>query len=137
MSDFQAASEQFLTSEECAEVDTAMMTSRDRFSARVAIYSLRSLKQVAQQYEQPIAQLKPQQIANWVEQDPSLRPENGFDASFKNFFAKLVISSLNPLTQIASEAGIAIEQLTVPQVVTWFEQMAKQRIEQEQLDSNA
>ena len=130
MSDFQAASEQFLTPEECAEVDTAMMTSRDRFSARVAIYSLRSLKQIAQQYRQPIADLNPQQISQWVEQDLSLRPEAGFDASFKNFFSKLVISSLNPLTQMASEAGIAIEQLTVPQVVSWFEKVAKQRIEQ-------
>jgi hypothetical protein len=130
MADFQSASEQFLTPEECAEVDMAMMTSRDRFSARVAIYSLRSLKQISQQYEQPIADLNPQQITQWVEQDPSLRPEHGFDTSFKNFFSKLVISSLNPLTQIASEAEIAIEQLTVPQVVSWFEKVAKQRIEQ-------
>jgi hypothetical protein len=126
----QSASEQFLTPEECAEVDTAMMTSRDRFSARVAIYSLRSLKQIALQYHQPIADLDSQQITQWVEQDPSLRPENGFDASFKNFFAKLVISSLNPLSQIASEAKTPIEQLTVSDVVVWFEKVAKQRIEQ-------
>lgn len=128
MTSFQSPSEQFLTPEECAEVDKAMMTSRDRFSTRVAIYSLRSLKQIAQRYGEKISDLHTAQITTWVEQDPTLDPEQGFDASFKSFFAKLVISSLNPLTQIAQETGTAIEDLTVPQVVQWFEKEAKERI---------
>ncbi|WP_225906700.1 MULTISPECIES: hypothetical protein [Thermoleptolyngbya] len=127
--------DQFLTPEECAEVDRAMMTASDRFSARVAIYSLRCLQQIAQQSHRAIADLSPQQVANWVEQDPSLSPEKGFDDAFKVFFGRLVISSLKPLHQIAAEADQPIETLTVPQVVAWFEQSAKQRIER-QMEQN-
>ncbi|GAB4365565.1 MAG: hypothetical protein Kow00121_02200 [Elainellaceae cyanobacterium] len=126
----QPSPDQLLTPEECAEVDQAMMTSRDRFSARVAIYSLRSLKAVAEQNGTTIAQLGEQQIVDWVNHDPTLRPENGFDSSFKGFFAKLVLSSLKPLRQIALENEQAIDDLTVSQVVSWFEKAAKARIEQ-------
>ncbi|MDX2213459.1 MAG: hypothetical protein SFY66_09230 [Oculatellaceae cyanobacterium bins.114] len=122
--------DQFLTVEESAEVDQAMMTARDRFSARVAIYSLRLLKQIAEAQTSAIADLKPQQIATWMEQDQSLEPANGTDGNFKNFFVQLVLSSLKPLQQIALEADVAIEALTVSQVVRWFEKEAKIRIEQ-------
>lgn len=122
-------STEFLTPEECAEVDQALLTSRDKFTARVAIYALRSLKQIAKKFETPIARLNPQQITGWVEQDPTLQPENGFDSSFKGFFSQLVISSMKPLRQVAQEASVAIEDLTVSQVVGWFEQAAKARIE--------
>jgi hypothetical protein len=120
----------FLTPDESAAVDTALMTSRERFSTRVAIYSLRSLKQIAQENGVTIAQLEPYQIEDWIFQDPSLQPENGFDGSFKGFFTQLVMSSLRPLTRMSNEAGVAIEDLTVPQVVQWFEKEAKQRLEQ-------
>ncbi len=38
----------------------------------------------------------------------------------ENFFTNLVVASLRPLRQIATEAERAIEQLTVKQVVAWF-----------------
>lgn len=114
---------EFLTPEESAEVDKALLTSRDKFMTRVAIYSLRSLKQIAQQSGQTIAALNSQQIADWVANDPSL--QQSIDSNFKNFFTQLTISSLKPLNQSASDAGVAIEDLTVPQVVAWFEKQAK------------
>lgn len=129
MTDSQAP-EQFLTPEESAEVDRAMLTARDRFSARVAIYSLRALRQVGQQQEMAIALLQPDTIADWVEQDPTLQPEQGFDSNFKRFFSRLVLSSLKPLKQIALENNLTIETLTPAQVITWFEKEAKLRIEQ-------
>jgi hypothetical protein len=129
--DLSQPADQFLTPEECAEVDRAMMTASDRFSARVAIYSLRCLQQIAQHTGGAIADLSPQQIASWVEQDPTLSPDKGFDDAFKVFFGRLVISSLKPLHQIAAEAEQPIETLTVPQVVAWFEQAARQRIERQ------
>ncbi|MBD2464703.1 hypothetical protein H6G89_27240 [Oscillatoria sp. FACHB-1407] len=131
--------DQFLTVEESAEVDRAMMTSRDRFSARVAIYSLRLLKQIVESQgsatqngssSSGIADLHPQQIANWMAQDETLDAVNGADANFRTFFVQLVLSSLKPLKQIALEAGVAIEALTVSDVVQWFEKEAKIRIEQ-------
>lgn len=123
--------DQFLTPEECAEVDSTLMPARDRFSARVAIYALRSLKQIAAQTGVTVSELSDRQIINWVEQDPALRPEDGFDTSFKGFFAKLVIASLKPLRQISQETGTAMENLTLAQVVGWFEKEAKARIAQE------
>ena len=130
MTNLPQSPDQLLTPEECAEVDSTLMPARDRFSARVSIYALRSLKQVAEQTGVAINELTDRQIANWVEQDPSLRPENGFDANFKGFFAKLVIASLKPLRQISQETKVAIENLTVSQVVSWFESQAKSRVEQ-------
>jgi antitoxin component of RelBE/YafQ-DinJ toxin-antitoxin module len=119
---------EFLTPEECAEVDKALLTSREKFSARVAIYALRSLKQIAQTNQVPIETLQQEQIEDWIYQDESL--QQGIDSEFKKFFSQLVISSIKPLKQSAQEAGVAIENLTVPQVVSWFEKEAKLRLEQ-------
>lgn len=117
---------EFLTPEEGIEVDKALLTSKDKFSARVAIYSLRSLKQIAQTSGQTIAQLQPTQIEDWIYQDQSL--QGGIDNEFKKFFSQLVIASINPLTQIAQTNGTDIESLTVPQVVAWFEAKAKEQL---------
>ncbi|MBW4440205.1 MAG: hypothetical protein KME10_02995 [Plectolyngbya sp. WJT66-NPBG17] len=117
---------EFLTPEECIEVDKALLTSKDKFSARVAIYSLRSLKQIAQTSGQVIADLQPMQIEGWIYQDESL--QGGIDNEFKKFFSKLVIASINPLNQIAQANGTEIESLTVQQVVAWFEAKAKEAL---------
>lgn len=121
---------EFLTPEECTAVDTALLTARDRFSTRVAIYSLRSLKQIASEQGQAIADLHPHQVTAWVAQDASLRADQGFDDSFKGFFSQLVLSSLKPLKQIAAEAHRDIEALTPADVIAWFEKEARLRIEQ-------
>jgi hypothetical protein len=119
---------EFLTPEECLEVDTALLTAHDKFSARVAIYALRSLKIIANQSGQAIADLQPEQIIAWVENDPSLQPD--IDANFRIFWSRLVISAAHPLQQIAAAQGGKIEDITVPQVVAWFEQIAKHKLEQ-------
>lgn len=117
---------EFLTVEECAEVDKALLTSHDKFTTRVSVYALRTLKQVAQQEGAAIADLQPAQIEDWIYQDPSL--QEGLDRNFRQFFSRLVISSMTPLKQAAHEANIDVEQLTVPQVIAWFEKEAKQRL---------
>jgi hypothetical protein len=116
-------SNEFLTPEECAEVDKALLTSHDKFSTRVAIYALRSLKQIAQANGVPIVQLEPQQIEAWVYQDESL--QTGIDREFRQFFSQLVIASMKPLRQIAAAAGVPIEAIELAQVINWFEQQAK------------
>ncbi|MBE9009862.1 hypothetical protein IQ250_06550 [Pseudanabaenaceae cyanobacterium LEGE 13415] len=115
---------EFLTPEECIEVDKALLTAKDKFSARVAIYSLRSLKQIAQTSGQSIDQLQPTQIEDWIYQDESL--QGGVDREFKKFFSQLVLASMNPLAQIAQANETNIESLTVQQVVAWFEARAKE-----------
>jgi hypothetical protein len=119
---------EFLTPEESAEVDKALLTSKDKFAARVAIYSLRSLKKISQASGQPIATLQPAQIEDWIYQDESL--QGTIDTDFKRFFTQLVLSSNKPLTLAAQDANSAIEQLTVPQVVAWFEKQAKINLNQ-------
>lgn len=117
----------FLTPEECAEVDKALLTSHDKFTTRVTIYALRSLKQIAQQANISIAALESTQIEAWVYQDASLQKTG--DSEFRRFFSQLVISSLKPLKRVAREADIEIEHLTIAEVVAWFEQEAKKKLE--------
>lgn len=117
---------EFLTPEECAQVDRALLTSSDKFAARVAIYALRSLKQIAQATGSAIEQLTPDQIEDWVYQDPNLQA--GLDSAFKPFFFRLVSSSLTPLNQAAQMNEATIADLTLLQVIQWFETEAKQKL---------
>lgn len=127
--DAQPAAPEFLTTEECLEIDQSLLPARDRFSARVAVYALRSLKQVAQEEGMAIADLNAQQIGAWISRDPNLDPEKGFDSNFKGFFLQLVMASLRPLRLMAQEFDTDIESLTIQQVLAWFEKEAKGRIE--------
>ena len=126
--DAQSSAPEFLTTEECLEIDRSLLPARDRFSARVAVYALRSLKQVAAQEGMAIAQLNAQQVGDWISTDPTLSPDNGFDGSFKGFFLQLVMASLRPLQAMATAFETPIEDLTIPQVLAWFEQEANARI---------
>jgi hypothetical protein len=118
---------EFLTVEECHTVDAALLTAHGKFNARVAIYALRSLKQIALESSIAIADLQPETIAAWVEADPSL--QNNLDTNFRSFWTKLVLSAINPLNQSAANAGVPIAQLNIRQVIQWFEQVAKAEIE--------
>jgi hypothetical protein len=118
---------EFLTVEECHTVDAARLTAHGKFNARVAIYALRSLKQIALETGIPIAELQPATIATWVESDPSL--QNNLDTNFRSFWTKLVLSAIKPLHQAADRAGVTIAQLDIAQVIGWFEQIAKAEIQ--------
>ena len=120
----------FLKPEECAEVDMALLSSKEKFSARLAIYALRVLKQIAGETGRPITEVSNQQVMDWIKNDQSIQQSIQVDASFENFFTNLVVSSLRPLKQIAVEGEGAIEQLTVKQVVAWFVKDGKIRREQ-------
>jgi hypothetical protein len=121
----------FLTTfEGVEEVDKALLTTKDKFLARVALYSLRSLKKIAQESGQTIEETTPQQVLAWVEQDESIPIEVEDKESFQMFFTQLVMSSLKPLQRIAEdEESGAIANLTTAQVINWFEKDAKLRLE--------
>jgi len=57
--------------------------------------------------------------------DEKFKQEIESDATFEDFFTRLVISSLKPLKQLSQATNIPIESLTVEQVIQWFEQQAK------------
>lgn len=120
---------EFLTFEEVAEIDKALLTSQDKFLARITLYALRVLKQIAQVENCPVSAISDQKIAEWVEQDDTLKQTVTTDASFEQFFIRLVLSSLKPLQQISQETSIAIDDLNIAQVVGWFEQQARRRLE--------
>ncbi|MEB3211922.1 MAG: hypothetical protein VKL39_11235 [Leptolyngbyaceae bacterium] len=132
-------SNDFLTPEEAAKVDAALLTSRDKFSARVAIYSLRVLKQIAAENQMAIAQVSPDDIIQWVNHDEAVKAssipgdESAVGAErgdrFQSFFSKLVASSLRPLHQISQETQTSLENVSVTQVIQWFEKGARERIE--------
>ena len=76
----------FLTTfEGVEEVDKALLNTKDKFLARVALYSLRSLKKIAQEGGQAIEDITPQQVLSWVEQDESIPLEVEDKESFQMF----------------------------------------------------
>ncbi len=73
--------EQFLTPEESADVDKALLTSSEKFLTRLTISSLRLLKIIAQEQGISIDELTHQQVINWFEKDSKIRREQGIDAA--------------------------------------------------------
>ncbi len=116
---------EFLTPEESAEVDGALLTSKDKFSTRLAIYSLRCLRQIAAETDFTPEQIPAEQVKTWIKKDESLKQNLDIDANFENFFTRLVMASLAPLKQVAQESAVPLQDLTVQQVVKWFEKKGK------------
>jgi hypothetical protein len=116
---------QFLTPEECAQIDGTLLPTRDRFSIRITVYSWRYLQQVSQGLGVGIADLQPQQIEDWLRQDSSLQAQELADESFMDLFSRLLISSLMPLQKISQQENVEIEALTLSQIIAWFENQVK------------
>lgn len=119
---------EFLSREEVAEIDAALLTAQDKFLTRIALYSLRVLKQIAEADRLPVSAITDRQIAVWVEQDEALKQTVTTDASFEQFFIRLVLSSLQPLRQASADLHQPIDALTNRDVISWFEAQAKQRL---------
>lgn len=72
---------QFLTLEESAEVDKALLTSSEKFLTRLTISSLRLLKLIAQDLGIRVEDLTSQQVIDWFEKDAKVRREQGIEAA--------------------------------------------------------
>jgi hypothetical protein len=116
---------QFLTPEECTQIDGTLLPTRDRFSIRITVYSWRYLQQVSQGLGIRIADLQPQQITDWLRQDSSLQAQKLADESFMDLFSRLLISALTPLQKISQQENVEIEALTLLQIISWFEAQVK------------
>jgi hypothetical protein len=73
--------EQFLTPEESADVDAALLSSPEKFLTRLTISSLRLLKLIAQDYGISVEELTHKQIIAWFEKDSKIRREQGIEAA--------------------------------------------------------
>ncbi|MBD2208435.1 hypothetical protein H6G27_00940 [Nostoc linckia FACHB-104] len=78
----QSPSEQFLSLEESAKVDAALLSSPEKFLTRLTISSLKLLKHIAQEYGVAIEDLTTSQVIAWFEKDSKTRREQGIEASF-------------------------------------------------------
>ena len=78
----QQPTTQFLTPQESADVDKALLSSSEKFLTRLTISSVRLLKQIAKDTGVTIEELTHQQVINWFEQDAKIRREQGIDAAF-------------------------------------------------------
>jgi hypothetical protein len=125
MTEPQELSTQFLTREESVQVDAALLNSQDKFVTRLAIYALKLLKQIHQETGASVENITAKELSAWIEKDEKFKQEIESDATFEDFFTRLVISSLKPLKQLSQATNIPIESLTVEQVIQWFEQQAK------------
>ncbi|OHY32729.1 hypothetical protein BCV63_06255 [Cylindrospermopsis raciborskii CS-508] len=76
------SSTEFLTPDESAQVDAALLSSSEKFLTRLTISSLRILQHIAQEHELPIEQLTTKQIINWFESDGKIRREKGLEEAF-------------------------------------------------------
>ena len=77
-----AADTPFLSLEEAQQVDAALLSSHEKFLARLTISSLRLLQQIARDEGVAIEDLTPQQAIAWFERDAKIRREQGKDAAF-------------------------------------------------------
>lgn len=77
-----APSTQFLTLEESAKVDAALLAANEKFLTRLTISSLKLLKHIAQEYNVAIEDLDTQQIVAWFEKDGKVRREQGIESAY-------------------------------------------------------
>ena len=75
------ASLQFLTPEESAAVDAALLTSPEKFLARLAISTSRLLRAIAQDLDTPVDALTAAQILAWLEADSQRKRAAGVNAA--------------------------------------------------------
>ncbi|MBV8886877.1 MAG: hypothetical protein JO235_23185 [Chroococcidiopsidaceae cyanobacterium CP_BM_RX_35] len=78
----QQSSTQFLTLEESAKVDAALLSSSEKFLARLTISSLKLLQHIAQETDVAIEELTTQQVIAWFEKDGKLRREQGGESAY-------------------------------------------------------
>lgn len=74
--------EQFLTPDESADVDQALLPSHEKFLTRLTISSLRLLKHIAKDAGVTVEELTHQQVIDFFEKDSKIRREQGADAAF-------------------------------------------------------
>ena len=72
---------QYLSPEESADVNAALLDSSEKFLTRLTISSLRLLKLIARDTQVPMEELTHQQIIAWFEADSKIRREQGKDAA--------------------------------------------------------
>ena len=69
--------EKYLSQAEALEVQAALLSTHEKFLARITISSLRLLQQIAQEEQVKVEDLTPKQITSWFERDAQLKKDQG------------------------------------------------------------
>jgi hypothetical protein len=69
--------EKYLTQAEALDVEMALLSTHEKFLARITISSLRLLQQIAQEEQVKVEDLTPKQITQWFERDAELKKAQG------------------------------------------------------------
>lgn len=77
----EPSSPQFLTSQESADVDKALLSNHEKFLTRLTISSLRVLTIIAKDLQVSVEDLTHTQVIEWFEKDGKIRREQGIDAA--------------------------------------------------------
>jgi hypothetical protein len=72
---------QFLTPEESADVDAALLSSSEKFLTRLTISSLGLLKVIAKDLGVSVEELTHKQLIAWFEKEAKVRRELGVDSA--------------------------------------------------------
>ncbi len=120
MTDARLAVE-FLTMEEVRAVDAALLSAADKFSTRLAIYACRALREISRITGERMDQISAEAIADWIAHDPQMENLIDMDQNFIDFFVRLVTAALVPLNQMALSRGVTLEDLSVEDIIAWFE----------------
>ena len=81
----QNPNQQYLSPDESADIDAALLDSSEKFLTRLTISSLRLLKQIAQDLDISVEELTHKQIITWMEQDSKVRREQGQEQAKLNW----------------------------------------------------
>jgi hypothetical protein len=73
---------QFLSAEESAKVDAALLSSPEKFLTRLTISSLRLLQHIAEDYGVQMEDLTAEKVVAWFEKVGKIRREQGVEAAF-------------------------------------------------------
>lgn len=79
---------QFLTPEESAEVDKALLTAPEKFLTRLTLSTSKLLAFIASDLETTVDQLTTAQIIAWFEADAKRKQEQGINASVLKWDAR-------------------------------------------------
>jgi hypothetical protein len=69
--------EKYLSQAEALDVETALLSTHEKFLARITISSLRLLQQIATEEQVTVEDLTPKQITQWFERDAQLKRDRG------------------------------------------------------------
>lgn len=72
---------QFLTPEESAAVDAALLTTPEKFLTRITLSTAKLLGYIAKDIGKPVEELSNEQIIAWFEADSKRKQKEGVEAS--------------------------------------------------------